>query len=154
MSITFRTATIDDCDLMFLWANDVETRKNAFNSALIEYEDHVRWFNKLNFNNVLIFSNENAIPVGLARIDEKDCEWVITTMVDATQRGKGYGVKIIQLSPVEFFKRNASINNIIAYIKETNLISLKTFSKGGFVLESTLNIGNFPCYKMSFNREK
>lgn len=152
MSIGFRIATLEDCDLMFYWANDPETRKNAFNTNQIKYTDHIYWFGQLNLNNVLIYFDELNVPVGVVRIDNKSNEWVITVMVDSKQRNKGYASKMLSTAPIEFFKQNSLVDKIVAYIKESNTASVRTFSKVGFVLESTLLIDGLSCYKMYLAR--
>jgi UDP-2,4-diacetamido-2,4,6-trideoxy-beta-L-altropyranose hydrolase len=152
VSIEFRIANQKDCDLMFNWANDPETRKNAFNTSHIEYSEHILWFSQLNLNNVLIYFDKLNIPVGVVRFDNKSNEWVITIMVDSRQRNKGYASKMLSTSPIEFFKQNPLADKITTYIKESNTASIRAFSKVGFVLESTVLIGKFSCYKMTLSR--
>jgi RimJ/RimL family protein N-acetyltransferase len=148
MSLYFRTAVDDDCDLMFKWANDYETRKNAFNPDTIEYSHHVKWYKKLNLNNVLIFYDENKSDLGLVRIDLYDNSWIITTMVDKSHRNKGIGTKMLSMAIQEFFDRNPTVKELVAYIKESNLPSMKAFSKANFSLKAVVNYKGFMCYKM------
>ncbi len=41
---SLRNAEYTDCEHIFYWANDPTVRANAFNSNLIEFEDHKAWF--------------------------------------------------------------------------------------------------------------
>lgn len=36
-----------DCSLVYILSNDPLVRANSFNSEPIVYENHVRWFNKM-----------------------------------------------------------------------------------------------------------
>lgn len=147
VKITFKTASVNDCELMFKWANDVETRKNAFNSNPIDFLSHVAWFNTLNLNNVLIFHDVENTPIGVVRIDYKNDEWVVTTMVDSNHRGKGYASEMLKIATHEFLKKN-NISKIIAYIKISNTASKKVFDKAGFTLEKVIELQGFSCYRM------
>ena len=45
-----------DCNLVYNLSNDPEVRANSFNTALIEYSNHVAWYNRtLTDENVLFF---------------------------------------------------------------------------------------------------
>lgn len=42
-----RDAVQEDADLLFHWANESTVRKNAFSSAEITYEEHIKWFDNM-----------------------------------------------------------------------------------------------------------
>jgi len=44
--ITLREATIDDCDELYRWRNDPVTREQFFDSEVVPYEEHQKWFKK------------------------------------------------------------------------------------------------------------
>ena len=47
MTLRLREVTGKDMDLLFRWANDPVTRKNAFHTEQIPYETHRAWFVKM-----------------------------------------------------------------------------------------------------------
>ena len=116
-----------DIKLLFKWVNDPEVRKNALNTDLIEWENHVNWFtNKLSNpkSKIFIFENENT-KIGQIRIDKVDKDrWLIGYSIDKDHRGKGYG----------FLMTNALLrryNNLkfLAIVRSENIPSQKVFEK-------------------------
>lgn len=116
-----------DIKLLFKWVNDPEVRKNALNTDLIEWENHVNWFtNKLSNpkSKIFIFENENT-KIGQIRIDKVDKDrWLIGYSIDKDHRGKGYG----------FLMTNALLrryNNFkfLAIVRSENIPSQKVFEK-------------------------
>src|SRR5437870_10339437 len=74
MALSWRKARLDDAALLWRWANDAETRRNAFDPAPIPYADHVGWLERRLASaatRLLVFSDE-AGPVGQVRFDVDD----------------------------------------------------------------------------------
>lgn len=38
---------MDDCDLLFEWANYPMVRQNSFSTKAITYDEHVNWFKNI-----------------------------------------------------------------------------------------------------------
>ena len=122
--ITLRKCNYNDLDKIFKWINDVEVRKNSFNSSYISYESHIRWFNEK--INIL---NDNK-EIGTIRLEKKDSKAIISYLIDNKYRGHGYGNETIKL-----IKKEAIINNIDileASVKKDNMLSRKIFINNGF----------------------
>ena len=125
-------SSYNDLDKIFKWINDVEVRKNSFNSSYISYESHIRWFNeKINLNNIYIYIilNDNK-EIGTIRLEKKDSKAIISYLIDNKYRGHGYGNETIKL-----IKKEAIINNIDileASVKKDNMLSRKIFINNGF----------------------
>lgn len=149
--LSFRSAELDDCDLLFNWANDPSTRQNSYNSEPIKYVEHVSWYKKNISERMLIFFDYAGRPVGITRLDYKNDEWIIGITVDGMHRGKGYSVQMLKIAVKEYSRQNKIIDKIIAYIKVGNEISKKAFVKAGFEETSQLDINNIRSYKMCFN---
>lgn len=130
--MTLRKCNYNDLDKIFKWINDVEVRKNSFNSSYISYESHIRWFNeKINLNNIYIYIilNDNK-EIGTIRLEKKDSKAIISYLIDNKYRGHGYGNETIKL-----IKKEAIINNIDileASVKKDNMLSRKIFINNGF----------------------
>lgn len=132
--VYLRDVTREDCDLLFSWANNKETRKNSFNSEQIDYKEHVEWFNNLllsdNRKQFLLMAGSD--PVGQVRIDiyGNCCE--ISYSIEASNRNKGYGTEIIKLAIDKIKNDFSEIKTITARIKPENVASMKCFEKNGF----------------------
>lgn len=130
-----REATSDDCELLFNWANNQEVRANAINSEPIEWEGHRDWFeSKLQSSSKLLILEDND-PVGQIRLDLEDGYYLIDYSIQANQRGKGYGKKILEMTISNYNKHPFK-----ALVKDTNKASKKAFERIGFVIAGTKQI--------------
>ena len=124
-----RKIIFDDWKLLLNWRNDPSTRKNSFTEDKVTEETHKLWFNDSLMNprrNIYILE-ENEIPVGTIRSDilSKD-KYLLSWSISPTQRGKGYGTKILEL-----FLQNKS-GEFTAEIKPENVPSIKMAKNNGF----------------------
>lgn len=130
-----RQATIDDLSLYFEWANEIEVRKQSFNSDIINFESHQKWFKKkLNDNSCMLLVGEfNNIPIGQVRF-ESDFQAKTSSIgisIDKNSRGKSISSELLIKASNHFL--NAYPEFIInAYIKEINHKSIYVFTKAGF----------------------
>mgnify|MGYP001773521573 CR=1 FL=1 len=91
LELELKNADINDADLLFSWANDMDVRRNSFHQDTIEYDDHIRWLSgKLDADDcrILIASLDHR-PVGQVRFDVEDGIAWIDYSVDAQFRGRG-----------------------------------------------------------------
>ncbi len=144
--ITFRKATIDDCEQYYDWANDIAVREQSFKSHFIDFDSHVKWFAaKIDdpLFTFLLFSNENYEKIGQVRFQrEEDNIAVIGVSIGNEQRGKGYASIILKMASDFFLNENPSYN-VKAYIKNTNQASIQSFSKAGFIFSEKLVFQGF-----------
>lgn len=155
MQISHRKATESDLDLYFNWTNDEETRKNSFNNQSTDYQSHTNWFlNKISDEKtlMLVFENEEKIPVGQIRFEKKTSENIIGISIDKHFRGKGLAVPMLKIASEQFFNEFQE-NNIHAYIKVTNLASFNSFKKAGFEEEKTLFVNEEMSYLLVKNKQ-
>lgn len=122
-----------DKDLLFRWANDSLTRRNAFSTAPISYENHEKWFaNTLNSaSRIQLILEKEGVPVGQIRLDIEDGTAEVDYSIAPEYRGKGYG-KIICDMMVRYAKSHLEIKRIVARVKTSNVASKKCFLKNGF----------------------
>jgi RimJ/RimL family protein N-acetyltransferase len=151
--LSYRFAKQEDVDLYYSWANDEVVRQNSFNSNPISYDDHVKWFSEKikdrNFTFYLFFNEEDA-PVGQVRIEQKADHALIGISIATGQRGKGYGVPMLQLATSHYLLNHTGID-IIAYIKEENRASFTIFSNAGFKLKDKLDMAGVASVRMIKN---
>ncbi|SDB54195.1 Protein N-acetyltransferase, RimJ/RimL family [Pseudobutyrivibrio sp. YE44] len=132
--IYLRKASIEDCDLLFEWANDEVTRANSFNTDKIEYESHVKWFEALINNKhraqYILMIDEN--PIGQVRFDIDGDVAEIGYSIQKSSRGKGYGKLIIELAVSMLKNEFPNIEKIVAKVKVENISSSKCFFNNNF----------------------
>ena len=92
-----RSATMADADLLFLWRNDQETRRQSKTMAPVERAGHLSWLHGVlaNPDRDIRVAEVNRHPVGSVRADRVDDAWVLSWMVAPEARGKGFGRRIV-----------------------------------------------------------
>lgn len=142
--VYLRKGTIDDLDLLFSWANDPLVRKNSFQTEMIPYENHIRWYQHLLERNdakqyILM---EDDTPVGQIRITLTEGKAEIGYSIAKEHRGKGFGGKIIAVLPSAVQQDFPEVKILLAKVKPVNEASKKVFLENGFqkILEAELYI--------------
>jgi len=96
-----RPAQEDDGFLLWLWANDSETRKNSFTSQSIAWWTHEQWYGRILKSpdcRVWILEHRH-IPVGQIRYERLNASTAqISFSVGARFRGKGMGTRLLDLT--------------------------------------------------------
>ncbi|MBN2881028.1 GNAT family N-acetyltransferase [Candidatus Woesearchaeota archaeon] len=146
-----RFATQDDCEILYSWRIDPDVRKVSKDSSEFTYDSHKAWFTKALMNaNIKIFIVElDNIPAGQVRFNIQNDSAVISVSLSKDYRGKGLGSKVIQLASNKFCSE-FNINKIIAYIRQDNISSRKSFEKAGYTL---LNDKDIFCEYIYMNNE-
>ncbi|WP_264553428.1 GNAT family N-acetyltransferase [Flavobacterium sp. N2038] len=154
--LNFRHAILDDLELFFKWANDPFVRDNSYNSTIIEFKDHEKWFKaKLNDESclILVFENENNLEVGQIRIQkENNQQALIGISIDSMHRGKSYSKEMLNIGTDYFLRSNPNFV-INAFIKEKNLNSKYAFEKSGFIFQKMLSYENFNSFHYTKKNE-
>lgn len=149
-NITFRKATLEDCQLYLDWSNDALVRSQSFNTKLIQYAEHQVWFeNKIKDKDslMLLFFVE-GVAIGQVRIEHRSTENVISISLSKNSRGKGYASRILRLAVAQFSKDY--MEPIYAYIRSDNVASIRSFETAGFSLHSEVVINEISSYKYIF----
>ena len=129
-----REAIQSDSPDLFLWRNDVLSRRMFKNPELLTFEEHSRWFESARINPhkyILIGYNQNK-KIGVCRFDlEKDNNLSeISININPKFRGRGFGQKLLKLALKEF--KQVFNGDIVTNIRIENLASIKIFEKCGF----------------------
>ena len=134
---SFRDVYESDENLLFLWSNDPETRKNSFDSNFIKRKEHNKWFKKkLNDPNVIMWLFLcNQIPIGLVRFEKNENYLILNYQICPKSRQQGYAAKMLKLS-IQKIKNIWGKKHIHAYVKHKNIPSIKTLEKANFLLEN------------------
>ena len=133
MELSYRPIALSDELLVFEWNNDVQTRKNSFQSNAIQLEQHKTWFSKKIADKqayYLIALLENH-PIALIRYDVSNINTSVGITVSIEYRGKGLSSQMLKESALLYFSQFK--NPLLAYIKPENIASIKSFEKAGYV---------------------
>jgi UDP-2,4-diacetamido-2,4,6-trideoxy-beta-L-altropyranose hydrolase len=141
MELNIRKANQDDCYQLFKWVNDPMVRESSFNSDRIEWDSHQVWFKEqLSRKDCWIYmaTNKDEKSVGQVRFDQVSISDVeVDVSVSSKYRGNGVGLSLIKFC-IEKLRSDAEIKYVIAWVKESNISSLKTFIKAGFIVKKTI----------------
>jgi RimJ/RimL family protein N-acetyltransferase len=148
--LTFRTATQQDVDLFFNWANDPVTRQNSYNKGAVDYDTHVNWFQKKNSSPdaiMYVFQIEGQEPVGQIRFDRivGTNDFLVSISVDSNHRGKGYASQMLTQSADRLLAENPGAH-IIAHVFVSNKASYRSFVKAGYQLVDKKEISGIESY--------
>ena len=129
--ITIRKAKKEDLDLLYRWSNEPSVRAQSFSTSEISYEEHCNWFSQKlkDVDSIIYILEVDEISASVIRFDIKD-KVTIGVSIDVDFRGKGLGSSFLRIGVEEYFKANSS--PILAYIKKSNIASIKSFEKAGF----------------------
>ncbi len=138
--LTFRKALAKDMMLYFEWVNEKLVRSHSFDPKPINLDEHKKWFfNKIKDKNttMLVFSNGEK-KIGQIRIEKyADNKAKIGISIEKKHRGEKFAFKMIDIASTYFLDNNSDFN-LNAFIKESNISSIKSFEKARYNLFRTL----------------
>jgi RimJ/RimL family protein N-acetyltransferase len=135
-----RLADFKDAGLLFEWINDFEVRRQSLNSNPISWENHLTWLWKKLFeekSEVYLYFH-GLEPIGMVRLDSEINSKTkrISYLISPSQRGKGFGTKMIEDISNTPKSKNYSL---IAEVKHDNTASNKIFEKTNFIKSPATN---------------
>lgn len=151
--IIYRLAGENDMNQVFEWANDPVSRANSYFSESIPLETHQRWFtNKLKDPKCLLFIAEaETEAAGMVRYETGTEYTTVGILVDKEFRGRGMASRMLVDTAVSYFERTDL--PIHAFIKTTNLASVKTFQKAGYRFLKEEIIHGAPSFVYQLKKE-
>ncbi|MBL7931352.1 MAG: UDP-2,4-diacetamido-2,4,6-trideoxy-beta-L-altropyranose hydrolase [Bacteroidia bacterium] len=130
--LTYRKANLSDMKLVFGWANDKISRANSYFSEPIPFETHKNWFEKKLKDSrcfIYIAESENK-PVGMVRYEQGEHYTTVGILVSEEFRGRGMALPMLKDTAAMYFETESM--DVQAFIKTSNLASIKTFEKAGY----------------------
>ena len=147
--ITLRRVTYDDCNMIWQWSNEEETRKVSFSQGLISWDEHVQWFKeKLADPNHVFFiaTNGNKNPLGQIRYSIEGKKAIVSFSIAPESRNLGYGSEVLRVAARKLF-HETEVEEILAFVKDENSVSFKTFQNAGFKKKGELFLHGTKSYK-------
>lgn len=142
MKTAVRKAASRDAGDIFKLSNSPTVRENSFTPEQITYKDHLKWFDeKINDRNCifLLAVDEKNKAIGQIRLDIIDTNALLSISVDDGRSNTGIGSKLIY-SAIKELETREDVENIDAYIKADNEVSINFFKKNGFKFNSKCEI--------------
>jgi len=130
--LKLRPMLSDDCEMVWRWRNDYSVRAVSFSEAFITWEEHLSWFHERICRPYFYLAlNQDDLPVGQVRFDQKQSEIIISIMIDSKFRHKNYGTCLVTIACEKMFF-DSDMTDIHAYLRPDNEASRQTFVKAGF----------------------
>ena len=152
--LRLRAVDQDDAELLWQWRNDPTVRAAAFDSAAIDWETHIRWFeSRLADPDCRIFLalDEAGEEVGQVRFEKEMEEAEIHLSVATGQRGRGWGTHLIRLATEEY-SRSEGVTRVRAFVRPENVGSLKAFEAAGYELQGRDTVKGLPACRFLWQR--
>lgn len=136
-AIRLRVVSVDDCRLIWEWANESVVREMSFSTDRISWEEHVKWFqNQINdrlchFYIATVEVKSSIAPIGQVRFMTESDHAEISVSISSAFRGCGYGAEVISLASELLFLKTLA-RRIYARIKPNNIVSIRAFSRAGY----------------------
>lgn len=133
--LALRLATAQDVRLLFEGRNADSVRRWAFNSEPIDWDSHVRWFERslADDQRLLLIAHTAQGPIGVLRYDLRGEHAEVSVYLMQGQAGLGWGRAL--LGSGERFVRGhwPNVRIIEARVMADNEVSLRLFQKAGYV---------------------
>ena len=129
MDLACREARMEDAELLWRWASDAETRRNAFSKSAIAFEEHVAWLERRlhsDATRIWIFS-DGDVPVGQVRFDIEGDRAEIDIAVAPERRGRGLGRAMLGEAVRRLHAERGARARPTASVLEDNVRSLRMF---------------------------
>ncbi|OGR61032.1 MAG: hypothetical protein A2X36_05095 [Elusimicrobia bacterium GWA2_69_24] len=128
-----RPADAGDCEALWRWRNDPETRRASFDEREVPLDVHARWFEGVlgDADRRLYVIEVEAAAVGMVRLDLQGRAAVVSINLAPEWRGKGLGLEALRRLGREAFDV-LGLERLIARVKGQNLASLATFERAGY----------------------
>ena len=155
--IILRALRIEDAAITWKWRNQEEVRNDFSGHPFpVSYEEELEWFErniKVNFPNTSfgVESLSTHQIVGMTFLKSinmifRHAEFAI--LIDASQKGKGYG-KEACYKTLEFAFRNLGLNKVYLKVRTENISAIKIYESCGFKTEGTIRQDVYKAGKFS-----
>ncbi len=138
--LELRKVVEGDIELLFELRNDVETRRQSFNSSSINYAEHKNWLSKklVSKNCDFFIVIKEGMSVGQVRIELEEEIGIINYSIVKEQRGQGLGTEVLELLKQKYICRV-----LVGKVKKDNVASIRAFKKAGYVEYNRQDIVEF-----------
>jgi UDP-2,4-diacetamido-2,4,6-trideoxy-beta-L-altropyranose hydrolase len=132
--VEVRAAEASDCDRVWSWRNDPDTRKWSNDQRSIAVEDHRNWFaGALNDEQRMLLIGQDARgSVGFVRFDLAGTEAAVSIFLAPARRGEGLGRNLLAQAIRRLTVDQPLTSTVRAQVVSGNLASIRLFESLGF----------------------
>ncbi len=134
--LMLRPAEHADEALLLAWANDPETRRQAFQTRTIAASAHAAWFRARLADPssccVLVATTPEGVPIGQVRFDRRDDAWEVDYSLDPAFRGLGLARTVLAQALVALASEDRQPTRVRGLVKVSNPASVRVFRSLGF----------------------
>lgn len=129
-----RAARAGDVLTYFNWVNDPMVRASALQSSPIDFETHVRWFERRleDPDCSLLVMEVDGLPLGQVRFERQGAVTFVDYSLDEMVRGRGWARRLIELGVQSVTQGGREQHDILAVVRSENIASRRTFESLGF----------------------
>lgn len=139
LDLRLRSATTDDCDVMWDWRNHPDNRRHARHPEPIVLSQHREWFaaTLADRRRLLLVAEDAAGPAGVLRFD-LDGEAALASTAEVSiylvpaRHGQGLGSVLLELGQQWLAQHYPSVQAIEAEVLEANAASMAIFFEAGY----------------------
>lgn len=133
--VRLRAALAADCERVWVWRNDPETRAASLDQDAIPWEVHESWFNETlrRTDRRLYIVVADGRDTGVVRLDVVDGGAHVHIHLAPEARSRGIGTAALRAVVGEAFD-GLGLTRVLGVIRPDNQPSLAAFAKAGFAL--------------------
>lgn len=155
--IELRRAHAADCERLWLWRNDPETRRYSRNRNAIAWNENEQWFSDAlaRSDRRLFVAEQGKQLIGMARFDRtegKPASFEVSINLAPEARGRGVGRALLRQA-CDKWAAEAGAATIYASIHESNVASRRIFETCGFVRQGD-GEGGFGRYALQLDASR
>ena len=116
---------------VFELSNDDFVRKHSINTNKISWQDHVQWFyNVLEDEDTVFYVVVDSWDslLGQIRFKLNGDSAIVSISLSDKLRGRGFSKFLLKQSIDKLFSENSKVENIIAFVLEKNIASIRLFT--------------------------
>src|SRR5688500_1184597 len=97
--VTLRQASLADCELLYRWRNDAETRAASHTTAEIPFDEHRKWLVQVlgDPTKTPYIAEHNGSTVGTVRAELRDGVHELSWTVAPESRGRRFGAAMVAM---------------------------------------------------------
>ncbi len=130
LSIQLRKAENKDCKEILKWRNNLINRRYSFNTNIIKFKDHEKWFNNIitSRNNNLLIATFSEESLAVIRFDYINSVAEISLYMVPGWHGRNYGLPLLIAAETWLKQNKPDITTIESKVIKDNIASYKVFS--------------------------
>ena len=134
-AVKVRPMTWADRQRVFQWSNDLETRRNSFQTQQIQWDEHLEWMRRKledpeSHTYIGTIGDRPFATVQFERSPDGDAE--IGINIDARFRGKGLSVPLLEAARTAYLA-DAGSRRVRARVKSFNARAIRAFENARYV---------------------